>query len=69
MAPAGTPPAVTAKVRAATHAALDTREVQGLFGAQGIDIIKTDAAEFARHVGGETAKWTKLIRSAGIKHD
>ena len=69
VAPAGTKPAVTAKVRAATHAALDTPQVQALFGAQGIDVIKTDSAEFARHVDGETAKWTRLIRSAGIKHD
>jgi len=69
VAPAGTPPAVTAKIRAATHAALDTPEVQALFSAQGIDIVKTDAAEFARYVGSETTKWSKLIQATGIKPD
>jgi tripartite-type tricarboxylate transporter receptor subunit TctC len=69
VAPAGTPPAVTSRIRAAAHAALDTPEVQALFSAQGMDIIKSDAAEFTRYVGSETAKWSKLIQSAGIKPD
>jgi len=69
VAPAGTPPAITAKIRVAAHAALDTPEVQALFSAQGIDIVKTDAAEFAHHVGSETTKWSKVIQAAGIKPD
>jgi tripartite-type tricarboxylate transporter receptor subunit TctC len=69
VAPAGTPPAITATIRAAAHAALDAPAVQALFSAQGIDIVKTDAADFASYVGSETAKWSKLIQATGIKPD
>jgi tripartite-type tricarboxylate transporter receptor subunit TctC len=65
--PAATPPDIAAKLRSAAHAALDGPEVQALYKAQGIDSIKGGTEEFARHIQGETAKWAKLIQSAGIK--
>jgi tripartite-type tricarboxylate transporter receptor subunit TctC len=69
VAPAGTPASITTKLRVAVHAALDTPQVQALFNAQGFDIVKTDAEDFARYIGSETAKWSKVIQAAGIKPD
>jgi tripartite-type tricarboxylate transporter receptor subunit TctC len=65
--PAGTPADVVAKLRGAAHAALDAPEVQTLYQAQGIDAIKSTPEEFARYMRSETAKWAKVIQSAGIK--
>lgn len=65
--PAGTPADVVNKLRAAAHAALDAPEVQTLYQAQGIDAHKSTPEEFARYMRGETAKWAKVIQSAGIK--
>ena len=45
--PAGTPPDVVAKVQAATHAALDQPDIQSLFRAQGIEVVKSTPDEFA----------------------
>lgn len=67
MVPAGTPADVVAKLRTAAHAALDAPEVQVLFQAQGIDASKSSPEDFARYMRSETAKWAKVIQSAGIK--
>jgi tripartite-type tricarboxylate transporter receptor subunit TctC len=65
--PVGTPPDVVAKIHAATHAALDQPEVQNLFRAQGIEVVKSTPDEFARFIRSETSKWAKVIQTAGIK--
>ena len=67
VAPAGTPPAVLARLRAAAHAALDSPEVQAVYKAQGIDVLKTGADEFTAHLKNESARWTKVIQAANIK--
>lgn len=67
VAPAGTPPAVAARIRGAAQAALDAPAVQQLFAAQGMDVVKTDGADFGRYVNTETAKWSRVIQAAGIK--
>ena len=65
--PVGTPPDVVAKIQAATHAALDQPDVQNLFRAQGIEVVKSTPDEFARYIRSETSKWAKVIQTAGIK--
>jgi len=65
--PVGTPTDVVAKVQAATHAALDQPDVQNLFRAQGIEVVKSGPDEFARFIRSETSKWAKVIQTAGIK--
>ena len=65
--PVGTPPDVVAKLQTATQAALDQPDVQNLFRAQGIEVVKSTSDEFARYIRSETSKWAKVIQAAGIK--
>lgn len=65
--PLGTPPDVVSKIQTATHAALDQPDVQNLFRAQGIEVVKSTPDEFARFIRSETSKWAKVIQTAGIK--
>ncbi|NPC54591.1 Bug family tripartite tricarboxylate transporter substrate binding protein [Caenimonas soli] len=67
VAPARTPPEVTAKLRAAAHSTLDSPEVENVFKTQGIDVVKTSQEEFSRHLRSEAARWSKVIQAAGIK--
>ena len=67
VAPAGTPPEVAARLRAAAHAAIDSPEVQATYKMQGIDPVKTSQDEFARYMRSEAARWGRLIKTAGIK--
>jgi tripartite-type tricarboxylate transporter receptor subunit TctC len=67
VAPARTPPDVAAKLRAAAHSALDSPEVENVFKAQGIDVVKTSQDEFSRHLRSEATRWSKVIQTTGIK--
>jgi tripartite-type tricarboxylate transporter receptor subunit TctC len=67
MVPVGTPPAVAARLRTAAHAALDSPEVHAIYRAQGIDVLKTSSEEFTTYLRSESARWTKVIQTAGIK--
>ena len=65
--PVGTPPAVVARLRTAAHAALDSPEVHAIYRAQGIDVLKTSGEEFTTYLRSESARWTRVIHTAGIK--
>jgi tripartite-type tricarboxylate transporter receptor subunit TctC len=67
VAPANTPADVMARLRSATHAAVDSAEVQAVYRANGIEAVKTTQEEFTRHMRSEAARWSKLIQAAGIK--
>ena len=60
---------MVAKVQAATHAALDQPDIQSLFRAQGIEVVKSTPDEFADYIRSETSKWVKVIQTAGIKRE
>jgi tripartite-type tricarboxylate transporter receptor subunit TctC len=67
LVPVGTPTDVVAKLQIATQAALDQPDVQNLFRAQGIEVVKSTSDEFTRYIRSETSKWAKVIQTAGIK--
>ncbi|ROZ66038.1 tripartite tricarboxylate transporter substrate binding protein [Ramlibacter sp. WS9] len=67
VAPAGTPEAVAAKLRAAAHAALDSAEVQATYRTQGLDAMKNSGEEFTRFLRAESTHWSAFIQAAGIK--
>ena len=67
MAPARTPPDVIAALRTAAHAALDSSEIQAIYKAQAIDVLKTSDAELSRFLQAEGARWSKFIQQTGIK--
>jgi tripartite-type tricarboxylate transporter receptor subunit TctC len=67
MAPAGTPPAIIAKLHDATVNVLAERDVRAKLAELGLDIIGNSPAEFATAIATETPQWAKVIKAAGIK--
>jgi len=67
VAPAQTPSAVIGKLRTAAHAALDSSEIQALYKAQAIDVLKTSDEALSLFLQSEGARWSKFIQQSGIK--
>jgi tripartite-type tricarboxylate transporter receptor subunit TctC len=67
LAPAGTPREVVAKLHDAVTRTLRDPGVRDRFMADGADIIGSTPEEFGAYIASETAKWAKVIKSAGIK--
>ena len=67
----GTPPAVVARLNAAVNKALKTDKVRDTLTKLGTDVGGGTPEEFGALVRAETARWTKVIKDAGIKinHD
>jgi len=67
--PAKTPPDIIAKLREAYLKAINTDEVKQKLIAAGIDPLQSTPQEMAAYIANETAKWDKVIKTAGIKMD
>ncbi|CAN5410798.1 tripartite tricarboxylate transporter substrate binding protein [soil metagenome] len=67
LAPAGTPPAVIAKLSAALDAALKEPEVQKTLAAQGALVEGGTPEAFGKFFQSEYDKWGKVVASAGVK--
>jgi tripartite-type tricarboxylate transporter receptor subunit TctC len=65
--PAATPPDVVMKVQAALIKTLRAKTTQDNFARLGAETLESTPEEFARFVKADLAKWTKVIREAGIK--
>ncbi|OZI21308.1 hypothetical protein CAL26_11575 [Bordetella genomosp. 9] len=68
-APAGTPPAVVAKLNADVVAALKSPEIQAFFAEQGAEVIGDSSADANAKVRAEVEKWRGVIQSIGLKMD
>ena len=69
VAPAGTPPAVIARLNDALVKALAQPEVREKFATQGLDAASSTPAEFGAHIRSEIEKWGKVAKAANIKLD
>ena len=67
MAPAGVPATVVAKLNAEINKVLALPLIRERWHALGIEAVGGTPERFAAHVKAETAKWTDVIRKAGIK--
>ena len=67
MAPTGTPPAVIKRLHTEISAILATPAMQKKFESQGATTLHMSPAEFGQFVRAETAKWSKVVKEAGIK--
>jgi len=67
LAPAGTAPAVIAKLSGAFHAALTDADVRRKLAQAGVTPSPSTPEDFARYLKQEIARWGKLIREKGIK--
>jgi tripartite-type tricarboxylate transporter receptor subunit TctC len=67
LAPAGTPPAVIARVNAAVTAALGTPEVKERLAALGADAAPSTPADFEKMIARELVENADIAKRAGIK--
>ncbi len=67
LAPAGTPKAIVARLNADTLKALRMRDVHDLLIRQGMDPAGSTPAEFDAYLLADIAKWTRVVKEAGIK--
>ena len=68
-APAGTPPAVAAKLHGALRKALADAAVRERYRNAGADVWEMSQAEFDAYVRGDVDKWKKVAREANIVVD
>ncbi|MCC6473649.1 MAG: tripartite tricarboxylate transporter substrate binding protein [Burkholderiales bacterium] len=66
-APAGTPPAVSAKIENDIRRALSAAEVRERLERLNFDVVGSSGEELARVMRADTEKWGKLIRERGLK--
>ena len=69
VAPAGTPPAVVAKLTRELRAVLAEPDVIAGARAAGVELSATTPAEFGRFIGTETVKWADVVKRSGTKLD
>jgi tripartite-type tricarboxylate transporter receptor subunit TctC len=69
LAPAGTPPAIVAKLNAEIAKWLATPEAKEKLSKQGANAAGGTPEDFAKHIAVETAKWAKVVKESGAKVD
>ncbi len=65
-APAGTPPAIVAKLNKELVKILHTAEMRETFSAEGVEMLGTTPQEFQAHIQREMGVWGKLVKDARI---
>ena len=65
-APAGTPPAILARIHKETAAALKSPEMQKRMIADGADAVGNTPAEFSALIKSELEKWARVAKAAKI---
>ncbi|MCE7878154.1 MAG: tripartite tricarboxylate transporter substrate binding protein [Betaproteobacteria bacterium PRO3] len=68
-APAGTPPAIIARMQAEVARAFESADLRKTWFEQGAEPGGEPTAEFTRFVKSETAKWGKVVRDSGVTLD
>jgi len=66
LAPAGTPPAIVEKLSKEFRAALNAPSVHARLTDMGFQVIASTPEEFSRFLSDEVAKWSKVIKLAGV---
>jgi tripartite-type tricarboxylate transporter receptor subunit TctC len=69
LAPAATPRTIIARLNAAINQVLAAKPARDGFAKQGAEIIGSTPELAGAYIRSEISKWTKVIRSAGIKTD
>ncbi len=67
--PAGTPPAVVARLAAAIDKALDLPETRAQLARQNMEVVKAGPGEFAPFITGEITRWGALLKANNIAID
>ena len=67
LAPAATSPQIVARLNKEFVRAVHLPDVKERLAAQGAESVGSTPQEFAAHIKAEAARWSKVIKSAGIK--
>jgi tripartite-type tricarboxylate transporter receptor subunit TctC len=67
LAPVGTPAPVVERLQQDIAAILDSADTRKRLELEGAEPLRMGAAEFAQFMNAETAKWTRVVKEAGIK--
>ena len=67
VAPAGTPPAVVAKLNAALREAVLAPESKARMATDGTEPLPSTPQEYAADIDREEKKWSEVVRKAGVK--
>jgi tripartite-type tricarboxylate transporter receptor subunit TctC len=65
-APKNTPAEIVDKLNGATNAVLADPKLKARLADLGVEPMPMTPAEFRKFIAGETDKWTKVIKSAGV---
>jgi tripartite-type tricarboxylate transporter receptor subunit TctC len=69
VAPAGTPPAVVAKLNGALRKVIDSPDVQAKFKNIGFEGFSSTPEELGDYIKAQLVAWKKMIEDAGINGD
>ncbi|MBV9361730.1 MAG: tripartite tricarboxylate transporter substrate binding protein [Betaproteobacteria bacterium] len=67
VAPAGTPPTVLERLHKEIASVVDSPEMKKRFEVEGAEALHMSPSEFGAQIAAETAKWTQVVKQAGIK--
>src|SRR3954451_14901950 len=67
VAPLGTPAAALKRLETEMNTILGAPDTQKRFELEGAEVLRMTPQEFGQHVAAETAKWTRVVKQAGIK--
>jgi tripartite-type tricarboxylate transporter receptor subunit TctC len=67
LAPAGTPAPIVATLADAANKAMHTPDAINALHKQGYEPLAVGPDEFAAHIRSDVARWTKVVRAAGLK--
>ncbi|TWO69836.1 tripartite tricarboxylate transporter substrate binding protein [Caenimonas sedimenti] len=67
VAPAGTPPAIIARLNAEITAALNDEQIKTSMRNLGVEPAPSRPEAFEAYIAAETQKWSRVIRQANIK--
>ena len=67
LVPAGTPPAIAKRLHADATKIMQMPDVRERITSIGFDIVAGTPAELAAQIRAEVAKWSKVVKDAGIK--
>lgn len=68
LAPAGTPPEIISKLQQEIARQLLVPEVRDNLIQQGAEPVASSPEQFAAFIKSEAAKWSKVIKAAGLEH-
>jgi tripartite-type tricarboxylate transporter receptor subunit TctC len=69
VAPAGTPPAIIARLNAALVKAAATPSFRSRLTEQGYDVLSSTPEQMASNIRSEIAKWGKIVKASGARVD